>query len=112
MLEAQLPAGTPKSRIAFYLSSPGFPVQNTNDADLIVAIVHHVDTDTLRPATAQVIFSLTKATTSSPTILPWRRILSSIGNLLCDVLWEFTLLARLACYALKSTLRRCRACAE
>ncbi len=61
MLEAQLPAGTPKTRVEFYLSSQGFPVQNTNDAHVIVAIVHHVDTDTLRPATAQVTFQFDKS---------------------------------------------------
>ena len=56
MLDSQLPPGTAKSRAAFYLSSQNFPVENTPDPREIVAIVHHVDTDTLLPATARVTF--------------------------------------------------------
>jgi hypothetical protein len=56
MLDSQLPAGTAKSRVMFYLSAQNFPVENTGDARAIVAIVHHVDTDTLQPATARVTF--------------------------------------------------------
>ena len=56
MLDSQLPAGTAKSRVMFYLSSQNFPVENTGDARALVAIVHHVDTDTLQPTTARVTF--------------------------------------------------------
>jgi len=56
MLDAQLPAGTPKSRVLFYLSSQGFPVENTNDPHLVAATIHHVDTETLKPVTARVTF--------------------------------------------------------
>jgi hypothetical protein len=56
MLDSQLPTGTPKSRVTFYLSSQGFPLQNATDPRDVVAIVHHVDTDTLQPATARVTF--------------------------------------------------------
>jgi hypothetical protein len=56
MLDSQLPAGTSKSRVSFYLSSQGFPLESTNDPHALVAIVHHVDTDTLRPASARVTF--------------------------------------------------------
>ena len=56
MLDSRLPAGTAKSRVMFYLSSQSFPVENTGDPRAIVAIVHHVDTDTLQPATARVTF--------------------------------------------------------
>jgi len=56
MLNAQLPQGTPKSRVVFFLSSQNFPVENTSDAKAVVAIVRRVDTDTLRPATARVTF--------------------------------------------------------
>jgi hypothetical protein len=55
-LNSQLPGGTPKSRVLFYLSSQGFPVENTNDPHVITATVHHVDTETLKPATARVTF--------------------------------------------------------
>ena len=56
MLESQLPPGTARSRVSFYLSSQGFPLEATNDPHAIVAIVHHVDTETLQPATALVTF--------------------------------------------------------
>ena len=56
MLDAQLPAGTPKSRVLFYLSSQGFPLENSNDPHVIAATIHHVDTETLKPATARVTF--------------------------------------------------------
>jgi len=56
MLDSQLPAGTAKSRVVFYLNSQNFPAENTGDARAIVAIVHHVDSDTLQPATARVTF--------------------------------------------------------
>jgi hypothetical protein len=56
MLDSQLPAGTAKSRVTFYLSSQGFPLEDTNDPHAVVAIVHHVDTETLQPATARVTF--------------------------------------------------------
>ena len=56
MLDAQVPQGTPRSRVTFFLSSQGFPLENTRDAKAIVAIVHRVDTDTLQPETARVTF--------------------------------------------------------
>jgi hypothetical protein len=56
MLDDQLPAGTTKSKVSFYLSSQGFPVEPTNDPHTLVATVHHVNTETLRPATARVTF--------------------------------------------------------
>jgi hypothetical protein len=56
MLDAQLPAGATKARVTFYLSSQGFRLESTNDPHAIVATVHHVDTETLQPATAIVTF--------------------------------------------------------
>jgi hypothetical protein len=56
MLDAQLPAGTSKPKVSFYLSSQGFPLESTSDPRAIAAIVHHVDTGTLQPATARVTF--------------------------------------------------------
>ncbi len=56
ILDSQLPAGTPKSRVLFYLNAQGFPVENTQNSREIVAIVHHVDTETLKPVTARVTF--------------------------------------------------------
>jgi len=56
MLDSQLPAGTTKARVAFYLNSQGFPIENTTDPRAIVATVRHVDTETLQPASALVTF--------------------------------------------------------
>jgi hypothetical protein len=56
MLDSQLPTGTPKSRVLVYLNSQGFPVESTTDSHVIAATVHHVDTETLKPATARVTF--------------------------------------------------------
>ena len=56
MLDSQLPQGTPKSRVIFFLSSQNFAVENARDARTVVAIVHRVDTNTLQPATARVTF--------------------------------------------------------
>ncbi|HET9994086.1 MAG TPA: hypothetical protein VFQ18_01650 [Candidatus Acidoferrum sp.] len=56
MLNSQLPPGTAKSRVIFYLSSQGFTTEASSDDHAVVAIVHHVDTDTLQPANARVTF--------------------------------------------------------
>lgn len=56
MLSAQLPKGTPRQRVTFYLRSRGFEEQRSPDPGAVVAIVRHVDTDTLQPATARVTF--------------------------------------------------------
>jgi hypothetical protein len=56
MLNTQLPQGTPKSRVLFFLNTQGFPLENSGDTKVVVAVVHHVDTNTLQPATARVTF--------------------------------------------------------
>jgi hypothetical protein len=56
MLDAQLHPGETKARITFYLNSQGFPIENPNDPHSVVAIVRHVDADTLQPETARVTF--------------------------------------------------------
>lgn len=56
MLNSQLPEGTPKSRVNFYLSSQGFTTEASSDDHTMVAIVRHVDTETLQPAAARVTF--------------------------------------------------------
>ena len=56
MLDSQLPAGTPKSRVIVYLNSQGFPIDNGTDPHAIAATIHHVDTESLKPVTARVTF--------------------------------------------------------
>jgi hypothetical protein len=56
MLSAQLPPGTPRARVSYFLSSRGYIIQDARDKNSLVAIVRHVDTETLQPATARVTF--------------------------------------------------------
>jgi len=56
MLNTQLPPGTPMSRVDHFLKSRGYIVEDSPDKDSLVAVVRHVDTDTLQPATARVTF--------------------------------------------------------
>lgn len=56
MLDARLPAGSSRSKVSFYLSSQGFPVEAASDSRTLVATVRHVDPETLRPAAARVTF--------------------------------------------------------
>jgi ATP-dependent 26S proteasome regulatory subunit len=56
MLNAQLPPGTPMSRVDHFLKSRGYIVVDSPDKNSLIAVVRHVDTDTLQPATARVTF--------------------------------------------------------
>jgi hypothetical protein len=56
MLDAQLHPGTTKARVIVYLHSQGFELADSLDRHSVVAIVRHVDTDTLQPETARVTF--------------------------------------------------------
>ena len=56
MLDAKLPPGTSKAKVVVYLNSQGFPLETTADPHTVVAIVRHVDPNTLQPATARVTF--------------------------------------------------------
>ena len=56
MLDTQLPAGTAKARVIFYLNSQGFSIEDSKDPHALVAVVRHVDTETLQPVSAAVTF--------------------------------------------------------
>jgi hypothetical protein len=56
LLNAQLPPGTPRSRVDFFLNSRGYRIVYAPDKTTIVAVVRHIDTETLQPATARVTF--------------------------------------------------------
>lgn len=56
MLDAELPKGTTMTRVSVFLSSNGYRVEDSPKPHTIVAIVRHIDTETLRPATARVTF--------------------------------------------------------
>lgn len=56
MLNAQLPPGTPRPRVEYFLSSRGYKLEDSPDKTSLVAVVRHIDTDTLQPTTARVTF--------------------------------------------------------
>jgi hypothetical protein len=56
MLDAKLPKGTSRDRVAFFLTTRGYAVESSGDRRTVVAIVRQVDTETLQPATARVQF--------------------------------------------------------
>ena len=56
MLNAQLPQGTPKSRVEFFLNSRGYKLEDAPDKNSLVAVIRQIDTDTLQPRTARATF--------------------------------------------------------
>jgi hypothetical protein len=56
LLDVQLPKGTPMTRVIFFLSSRGYPMEDSRDPHAIVTVIRHIDTDTLQPITARVTF--------------------------------------------------------
>ncbi|MGB2669777.1 MAG: hypothetical protein WA621_09500 [Candidatus Acidiferrum sp.] len=56
MLNTQLPQGTSKERVEYFLTSRGYRVEDSRDKFSVVGVVRHIDTETLQPATARVTF--------------------------------------------------------
>jgi hypothetical protein len=56
ILDPHLPKGTTMNRVISFLSSRGYPLENSRDPHAIVAVVRHIDTATLQPITARVTF--------------------------------------------------------
>jgi hypothetical protein len=56
LLDAQLPKGTSRSRVGFFLATRGYKLEGSPDVHTVIAIVRHIDTETLQPSTARVIF--------------------------------------------------------
>ena len=56
ILNQQLPVGTPMSRVSFFLSTRGYPLEDSQQPHTLVAVVEHVNTETLQPAAARVTF--------------------------------------------------------
>jgi hypothetical protein len=56
MLNSQLPQGTPRPRVEYFLNSRGYQLEDSPDKAALVAVVRHIDTETLIPATARVTF--------------------------------------------------------
>jgi hypothetical protein len=56
MLNTQLPKGTPRARVELFLNSRGYKLEDSPDKNSLVAVVRQIDTATLAPRTARVMF--------------------------------------------------------
>ena len=56
LLDARLPKGTSRSRVGFFLTTRGYKVEGSPDVRTVIAVMRHIDTETLQPSTARVIF--------------------------------------------------------
>ncbi len=56
MIETQLPKGSTTGRVTTFLSVRGYELQAPEKPGTVVAIVRHIDTQTVRPVTARVTF--------------------------------------------------------
>ncbi|MGH9741377.1 MAG: hypothetical protein ACRD51_03405 [Candidatus Acidiferrum sp.] len=56
LLNTQLPPGTPRARVQFFLNARGYRLEDSPDKNSVVALVRHIDTATLQPSTARVTF--------------------------------------------------------
>jgi hypothetical protein len=56
MLNAEVPPGTPRARVEYFLHSRGYKLEDSPDKNSEVAVVRHIDTGTLQPSTARVTF--------------------------------------------------------
>jgi hypothetical protein len=56
MLNVQLPQGATRTRVEYFLNSRGYKLEDSPNKNSLVAVVRHIDTDTLQAATARVTF--------------------------------------------------------
>jgi len=56
LLNAELPAGTPMTRVTYFLNTRGYELQEAHGSHTVVAVVRHVNTETLQPEAARVTF--------------------------------------------------------
>lgn len=56
MIETQLPLGSTSDRVTNFLSVRGYEIQSTEKPGTLVAIIRHIDLETVRPVTARVTF--------------------------------------------------------
>ena len=56
MIETQLPKGSTADRVTNFLSVRGYQLQAPEKPGTVVAIIRHIDTQTVRPVTARVTF--------------------------------------------------------
>jgi hypothetical protein len=56
MIETNLPKGSTADRVTYFLSTRGYQLQAPEKPGTLVAIIRHIDTQTVRPVTARVTF--------------------------------------------------------
>jgi hypothetical protein len=56
MIETQLPRGSTTERVTTFLSVRGYELQTPEKPGTLVAIIRHIDLQTVRPVTARVTF--------------------------------------------------------
>lgn len=56
MLQANLPIGVPDATVSHFLAMRGYPTEASQKPGTIVAIIRHIDTETMKPVTARVTF--------------------------------------------------------
>jgi hypothetical protein len=56
ILQQNLPIGTSDATVQTFLSSRGYAIETPDKAGTMVATIRHIDTQTLQPVTARVIF--------------------------------------------------------
>lgn len=56
MLETQLPKGSTTDRVTTFLSVRGYELQPSEKPGTLVAIIRHIDLQTVRPVTARITF--------------------------------------------------------
>jgi hypothetical protein len=56
MIETQLPMGSTADRVTNFLSARGYELQTADKPGTLVALIRHIDPQTVRPVTARVTF--------------------------------------------------------
>jgi hypothetical protein len=56
MIESELPMGSSTDRVTNFLSARGYELQAADKPGTLVALIRHIDTQTVRPVTARVTF--------------------------------------------------------
>lgn len=56
MIETELPIGSTADRVTNFLSARGYELQAADKPGTLVAVIRHIDLETVRPVTARVTF--------------------------------------------------------
>jgi hypothetical protein len=56
LLKTQVPKGALMARVEYFLNARGYRMVDSPDKNEVVAIIQHIDTQTLQPVTARVTF--------------------------------------------------------